>query len=73
MYHMYCPQDHEVTVEKYLSPEERKRQEEMARLEEEKRLAEMVGKYDSEVTASLYPLTPRSPRAQPPPERDTGV
>ena len=29
-------------VEKYLSPEEKKKQEEAAKLEEEKRLAEMV-------------------------------
>ena len=35
-------QDKEVTVEKYVSPEEKKRLEEAARLEEERRLKEKV-------------------------------
>ena len=38
-----CPQDDEITVEKYISPEERKRMEETEKQEEQRRLAEMVG------------------------------
>ena len=34
--------DSEVTVERYLSPEEKKRMEEAAQLEEERRMAEMA-------------------------------
>ena len=39
---MLLLQDEEVQVEKYLSPEEKQKQEEAMRMEEEKRLAEMV-------------------------------
>ena len=36
-------QNSEITVEKYISPEERKRMEEVEKQEEQRRLAEMVG------------------------------
>lgn len=38
-----CPQDDEITVEKYISPEERRRMEEAEKQEKQRRLAEMVG------------------------------
>ena len=41
---MLTVQDGEVQVEKYLSPEEKQKLEEVMRLEEEKRLAEMVSR-----------------------------
>lgn len=40
---LFVLQDSEIHVEKYLSPEEKQKQEEALKLEEEKRLAEMVG------------------------------
>ena len=37
------PQDSEITVEKYFSPEEKRKMEEAEKQEEQRRLAEMVG------------------------------
>ena len=37
------PQDSEITVEKYISPEEKRKMEEAEKQEEQRRLAEMVG------------------------------